>query len=504
MGEYLVSEFLNAKSESISDDLVMRVISGSDDAVADLRAQLLFNGYVPLPASEKGVYLENWSKLDDNGRQRGVQPDIEMIDSWTAKHPQWQSTSVRCGEVVAIDCDVLDKVVADKIRDEARRCFGKAFPTRVGRPPKFLMMCRTAEPFSKLYTDKYVQPDGGESRVEVLCNGQQFIAYGIHPKTGKPYEWFGGEPEKTPVADLPEVSRGQIVAFLRAAEEILSAQPNWTLDPKAARGNYETREREEPKHDYSGAPTDWAKLERALDTLTDVSDYETYYRIVAALHDGTDDRKRARALAFRWAAGYPDMFDPAGLQKKWDSFKRGSGVGLGTIFHLAREAEAQNPWFEDGEYEYAQGQDGGPLETSVASSYTMRGIQWLWLDRFAIGKLGLIGGLPDKGKGLISCDLIACVTANKALPCKEGHVPQGNVIWLTAEDDIEDTIIPRLTAAGADLDKVHIVRMMRDGGKRRMFSLVTDLEALRSKIEAVGDVVLVIIDPVSAYVASER
>jgi hypothetical protein len=42
-----VSEFLNVKSESISDDLVMRVISGSDDAVADLRAQLLFNGYVP-------------------------------------------------------------------------------------------------------------------------------------------------------------------------------------------------------------------------------------------------------------------------------------------------------------------------------------------------------------------------------------------------------------------------------------------------------------------------
>jgi hypothetical protein len=325
-----VSEFLNVKSESISDDLVMRVISGSDDAVADLRAQLLFNGYVPLPASEKGVYLENWSKLDDNGRQRGVQPDIEMIDSWTAKHPQWQSTSVRCGEVVAIDCDVLDKVVADKIRDEARRCFGKAFPTRVGRPPKFLMMCRTAEPFSKLYTDKYVQPDGGESRVEVLCNGQQFIAYGIHPKTGKPYEWFGGEPEKTPVADLPEVSRGQIVAFLRAAEEILSAQPNWTLDPKAARGNYETREREEPKHDYSGAPTDWAKLERALDTLTDVSDYETYYHRRASRWDGRSEacarlgvplgRGLSRYVRSRWTSEEVGQLQARQRCRPWHDF----------------------------------------------------------------------------------------------------------------------------------------------------------------------------------------
>ena len=47
------------------------------------------------------------------------------------------------------------------------------------------------------------------------------------------------------------------------------------------------------------------------------------------------------------------------------------------------------------------------LETAKASSYKMRAIRWLWPNRFAIGKLGLIGGLPDKGKGLISCSVIA-------------------------------------------------------------------------------------------------
>jgi putative DNA primase/helicase len=140
------------------------------------------------------------------------------------------------------------------------------------------------------------------------------------------------------------------------------------------------------------------------------------------------------------------------------------------------------------------------LETKQASSFTMRGIRWLWPDRFALGKLGLIGGLPDKGKGLISTDLIACVTANRALPCKEGYAPQGNVLYFTAEDGIEDTVVPRLMAAGADLKRVHIVRMMCDGdGKRRTFNMVTDLPELRSKIAEIGDVVLVIIDPMSAY-----
>jgi putative DNA primase/helicase len=140
------------------------------------------------------------------------------------------------------------------------------------------------------------------------------------------------------------------------------------------------------------------------------------------------------------------------------------------------------------------------LETLAASSFALRGIRWLWPDRFALGKLGLIGGLPDKGKGLISCDLIACVTKNHPLPCNEGHTPQGNVIYFSAEDDIEDTIVPRLMAAGADLHRVHIATMMGDAdGKKRTFSMVTDLEALRAKIDEIGDVALVIIDPMTSY-----
>jgi putative DNA primase/helicase len=145
------------------------------------------------------------------------------------------------------------------------------------------------------------------------------------------------------------------------------------------------------------------------------------------------------------------------------------------------------------------------LETVIASSVPMRAVEWLWPSRFALGKLALIGGLPDKGKGLISCSIIASATANVPLPCGEGTMPQGNVIWLTAEDDIEDTIIPRLHAAGANLERVHLVKMLREtGGKRRMFSLVTDLDALRRKIAEVSNVVLIIIDPISAYVGTGK
>src|SRR5262249_45354506 len=70
---------------------------------------------------------------------------------------------------------------------------------------------------------------------------------------------------------------------------------------------------------------------------------------------------------------------------------------------------------------------------------------------------------------------------------------------LSAEDAPNDTIVPRLAAAGADLERVHIVSMVREKDKDRMFSLVTDLALLRQKIAEIGNVKLVQIDPISAY-----
>ena len=87
------------------------------------------------------------------------------------------------------------------------------------------------------------------------------------------------------------------------------------------------------------------------------------------------------------------------------------------------------------------------------------------------------------------------------LPCGEGKAPQGSVIILSAEDGDADTIVPRLHAAGADLGRVHITKMVTtdDDGGRRGFSLQTDIGALERLIEEKRDVLLVIIDPISSY-----
>jgi putative DNA primase/helicase len=139
------------------------------------------------------------------------------------------------------------------------------------------------------------------------------------------------------------------------------------------------------------------------------------------------------------------------------------------------------------------------LHSIAASSVEMRAITWLWINRFAIGAFGIIAGLPDEGKGQVVACMTAQVTNGGEWPMKEGRAPQGSVIVFSAEENINDTLVPRLAAAGADLNRVHIIQLAKDKNGERMFNLMTDLPALRQKIIEIGDVKLVTIDPVGAY-----
>jgi DNA polymerase I-like protein with 3'-5' exonuclease and polymerase domains len=149
-------------------------------------------------------------------------------------------------------------------------------------------------------------------------------------------------------------------------------------------------------------------------------------------------------------------------------------------------------------------QDSATLESVRASAVTMEVVDWLWPNHFALGEIGLLVGLPDEGKGQVLNYIAARVTRGQEWPNGEGQAPQGCVILLTSEDDIKKTVTPRLVAAGADCDRIEILKMVRDVDKEgkpreRMFSLIDDLQRLRRKIGEVGNVVAILIDPISSY-----
>lgn len=142
-----------------------------------------------------------------------------------------------------IDVDCYD----EDLSEEFRRWLYDVFPAlacvpyRVGRPPKFAVPFRFSIPGiakiqSKGYTDEPEAEHPREYRVEILGSTSQCMVYGIHPDTGKPYEWHadgffcaGDSLVDIPACDLPELTPDDLRRIVAKAEEVFSAMPGAVL-----------------------------------------------------------------------------------------------------------------------------------------------------------------------------------------------------------------------------------------------------------------------------------
>ena len=88
------------------------------------------------------------------------------------------------------------------------------------------------------------------------------------------------------------------------------------------------------------------------------------------------------------------------------------------------------------------------------SSVTQSKIEWLWYPYIPYGKLTILQGDPGEGKSTFMLNIAALLTRGKPMP--DGYKVSGpqNVIYQTVEDNLSDTVKPRLIAAGADCEKV--------------------------------------------------
>ncbi len=109
-------------------------------------------------------------------------------------------------------------------------------------------------------------------------------------------------------------------------------------------------------------------------------------------------------------------------------------------------------------------------------------------------------GDPGLFKSTLTLDIAARVTTGRAWPDGCGVAPVGNVVILTAEDGLADTVRPRLDCFGADIGRVSALTAVRDRAGEHSFCLLRDIEALRCAVVE-KQAVLVILDPLDAYLA---
>jgi len=132
-----------------------------------------------------------------------------------------------------------------------------------------------------------------------------------------------------------------------------------------------------------------------------------------------------------------------------------------------------------------------------ASAIKPRRVRWLWDGRVAYGTLALLAGREGLGKSTLAYQVAADITRGELDGEDKGN-PRA-VIICASEDSWEHTIVPRLIAAGADLDKVFRVEIATHDDVNRGLSLPKDFLEVAWAAEQTGAGLLVL-DPLMSII----
>lgn len=130
--------------------------------------------------------------------------------------------------------------------------------------------------------------------------------------------------------------------------------------------------------------------------------------------------------------------------------------------------------------------------------------EWLWDKYIPLHTSTLFAGVGGIGKSQLLIFLASSVSTGNVFHVggQEHQLKQGSVLILSAEDSSQTSIAPRLTASEANKDKIHIIESavnINHETEERFIALDNDIGLLKKSIEEIGDVKLIIIDPVTAY-----
>jgi hypothetical protein len=197
------------------------------------------------------------------------------------------------------------------------------------------------------------------------------------------------------------------------------------------------------------------------------------------------------------------------IAAKWEAkekcYRQGCNCGLE---HVAAVLEPKPE--PEGEFEFATGRnkhgDIFQIIGTLASDVEPEALEWWWQDKVPKGKITLFAGQPDCGKSLAVLDFLARITTGRDFPdgARNTHGAK-RVLLAASEDDLANTLIPRLIAAEADLTKVVVLTRVtfdaegKGKKRRRMLQLADDAKMLKLALRKNPDIAVVALDPISSY-----
>ena len=129
----------------------------------------------------------------------------------------------------------------------------------------------------------------------------------------------------------------------------------------------------------------------------------------------------------------------------------------------------------------------------TAASIRPEAVEWYYAGRVPLGALTLLVGPPGLGKTTFACELAARGSRGELVGAA------ADVIFATTEDSLAHTLVPRFTAADADLDRVHFMQILEAGFEVGL-TLPDHLPRLQDLVEKTG-ANLIVLDPVVGHLS---
>lgn len=323
--------------------------SKNSGPLAYLGSRLIDQGYeiVPIAVGKKAPGFDNWSKARSTKSQ---------LAEWIESGHRNSGVGILTKHTPAVDLDIRDETVALEAEAKAREIFGDA-PLRIGMPPKRLLLYRTDEPFRKMRSNRYIDEWGELHQIEILCDGQQCVAYHMHPDTGKPYAWpnekigkdgdviEAGGPLSIQASELQVITVEQCQELIDWFEERAKLESDWKIAKKRRDSGLAQIDTDNPFiEDSQAIDISEEELRSRLMMVPNPEDYDNWVMIGMALHHQFDGDETGLELWKEWSET-ADNYDCDALERRWNDFaiegKKRAPITARFILRLSKEAAAE-------------------------------------------------------------------------------------------------------------------------------------------------------------------
>lgn len=424
--------------------------------------ELYDQGFAVIPTkSDKSPIGKGWPDMvgkhralpNGNFEEQGVAGCGVVLGHWHDR-----------GYLVFLDVDCYDKDISGAMCQFIMEKLDGTFPYRVGQMPKFGVPVLMTDQWRKVKSARY-----GESHIEMLGLGQQFVAYGAHPKArGGAYRWFNGDMS----GDLPVLQESDLWAILEEFERLcdaagLTKTAEGTRERAAVAASADPLEvaiANQPLDIDTRKVRDTLKAYRAQDL-----DYDSWLNVGAALHHQYEGDIAGYKLWKKWSAK-SDKHNPAQMRKKWESFGGcDRPTTMASVFKAAKTVKTKELTRPKGGFLY-------PQVSSNLSSGTH--IDWVIEDIVESGTIGQIFAAPGTGKTFFALDMAAHLAAG--VEWNGRRVVGGPVIYLVGEGvaGIKRRMAAIEKVTGLDLSNLRTSRMPNFGDPDDLYALLQELQAM--------------------------